>query len=42
MELLRAHGLTDGRLLSNYSAVLETTARNPSVESSLLVNAEES
>jgi alkylation response protein AidB-like acyl-CoA dehydrogenase len=42
MELLRAHGLTDGRLLSNYSAVLETTARNRSAESSLLLNAEES
>jgi alkylation response protein AidB-like acyl-CoA dehydrogenase len=40
MELLRARGLTDGRLLSNYSAVLETTARNRSAESSLLLNAE--
>jgi alkylation response protein AidB-like acyl-CoA dehydrogenase len=42
MELLRAHGLTDGRLLSNYSAVLETTARDRSAESSLLLNAERS
>jgi hypothetical protein len=40
MELLRAHGLADGRLLSNYSAVLETAARNRSAESSLLLNAE--
>jgi alkylation response protein AidB-like acyl-CoA dehydrogenase len=40
MELLRAQGLTDGRLLSNYSAVLETTARNRSAESSLLLSAE--
>jgi hypothetical protein len=40
MELLRAHGLTDGRLLSNYSAVLETAVGNRSAESSLLLNAE--
>jgi alkylation response protein AidB-like acyl-CoA dehydrogenase len=40
MELLRAHGLTDERLLSNYSAVLESTARNRSAESSLLLNAQ--
>jgi alkylation response protein AidB-like acyl-CoA dehydrogenase len=40
MELLPAHGLTDGRLLSNYSAVLETTTRDRSAESSLLLNAE--
>jgi hypothetical protein len=40
MELLRAHGLTDGRLLANYSTLLETTARNPSPESSLLFDAE--
>ena len=40
MELLRSHGLIDARLLSNYSAVLETTARNRSAEPSLLLNAE--
>jgi len=42
MELLRAHGLTDSRLLTNYSALLETTARNRSAESPLLLDAEES
>jgi alkylation response protein AidB-like acyl-CoA dehydrogenase len=40
MELLRAHGLTDEKLLSSYSAVLETTVRNRSAEPSLLLNAE--
>jgi alkylation response protein AidB-like acyl-CoA dehydrogenase len=32
IELLRAHGLTDGRLLSNYSAVLQIAARDRSSE----------
>jgi alkylation response protein AidB-like acyl-CoA dehydrogenase len=40
IELLGAYGLTDDRLLSNYSGVLETTARNRSSKSSLLLNAE--
>jgi alkylation response protein AidB-like acyl-CoA dehydrogenase len=40
MELLQAHGLTDGRLLTNYSALLETAARNRPAESSLPLNAE--
>jgi alkylation response protein AidB-like acyl-CoA dehydrogenase len=35
MELLRAHGLTDDRLLSNYSAVLQIAARDSSPESPL-------
>jgi len=34
MELLREHGLTDDRLLSNYSAVLQITAQDSSFESS--------
>jgi alkylation response protein AidB-like acyl-CoA dehydrogenase len=33
MELLPAHGLTDDRLLSNYSAVLQITAQDHSFES---------
>jgi alkylation response protein AidB-like acyl-CoA dehydrogenase len=33
MELLRAYGLTDAKLLTNYSAVLEIAARNRAVES---------
>ena len=33
VELLRAHGPTDGRLLTNYSALLEIAARNRSPES---------
>jgi hypothetical protein len=33
MELLRAHGLTDDKLLSNYSAVLQLTARDRAFES---------
>ena len=40
MELLRAHGLTDERLLSNYSAVLQIAARDCSSESSLPRTAE--
>jgi len=40
MELLCEHGLTDDRLLSNYSAVLEITARDRSLESSLPLAAE--
>jgi alkylation response protein AidB-like acyl-CoA dehydrogenase len=42
MELLRAHGLTDGRLLSNYAAVLQIAARNRSAESTPLLYAERS
>jgi hypothetical protein len=35
MELLRANGLTDARLLSNYSSVLQIAARDRSFESPL-------
>jgi alkylation response protein AidB-like acyl-CoA dehydrogenase len=35
MELLRTYGLTDDRLLSNYSAVLQIAARDRSFESPL-------
>jgi hypothetical protein len=42
IELLREHGLTDHRLLNNYSAVLEITARNGSSDSSLPLIAEPS
>jgi alkylation response protein AidB-like acyl-CoA dehydrogenase len=40
MELLRAHGLTDASLLTNYSAVLEIAARNRPAEPLLLLDAE--
>jgi alkylation response protein AidB-like acyl-CoA dehydrogenase len=42
IELLREQGLTDHRLLSNYSAVLEITARNGSAESSRPLTADPS
>jgi alkylation response protein AidB-like acyl-CoA dehydrogenase len=40
MELLGAYGLTDDRLLSNYSAVLQITAQDRSFESPLPLIAE--
>jgi alkylation response protein AidB-like acyl-CoA dehydrogenase len=40
MELLQALGPTDGRLLTNYATLFETTARNRSAQSSLLLDAE--
>jgi alkylation response protein AidB-like acyl-CoA dehydrogenase len=40
MELLQAHGLTDGSLLTNYSALLETAARNRPAESFPALDAE--
>jgi alkylation response protein AidB-like acyl-CoA dehydrogenase len=41
MELLRACGLTDARLLTNYSALLEIAARNRAAEPFPLLDAEE-
>ena len=41
MELLRAYGLTDARLLTNYSALLEIAARNRAAEPFALLDAEE-
>jgi hypothetical protein len=40
MELLQAHGLTEGSLLANYSALLETAARNRPAESPPSLDAE--